>query len=172
MKGVRIFLMQILVVFRIACMTSAALAGIFCNTNFCYSRSEICDADTRKRASVSFGKICNTNAFKFGGGGIFHRNKKDYHFPGSEALDGLPPELKQSMGTKMMQNWRHLQREREFDHRIWLQPDHKGPLLFGGNPFLREATWFHFISAFEPCFCYEYWKEFDVANAYYGILKR
>ncbi len=70
--------MQILGVYRIACMTSGALAGVFCNTNFCYSRLETCDADRCKRANVSFGKVCNTNApKKFGGGGIFHCNR-DY----------------------------------------------------------------------------------------------
>ncbi len=57
-------------------MTSAALAGVFCNTNFCYSRVKTCDADRCKRANVSFGKVCNTNAPKFGGGGIFHCNSR------------------------------------------------------------------------------------------------
>ncbi len=64
--------MQSLGVYRIACMTSAARAGVFCNTNFRHSRLETCDADWCKRANVSFGKVCNTNAFKIGGGGIFH----------------------------------------------------------------------------------------------------
>ncbi len=67
--------MQILVVYRIACMTSATLAGVFCNSNFCYSRLETCDADRCKRASVSLGKVSNTDvSIKFGGGGIFHCN--------------------------------------------------------------------------------------------------
>ncbi|CAD7933859.1 unnamed protein product [Amoebophrya sp. A120] len=64
--------MQSLGVYSIACMTSAALAGICCNTNFRYSRLEICDAARCKRASVSVGKVCNTNAPKFRAGGVFH----------------------------------------------------------------------------------------------------
>ncbi len=68
--------MQIILgAYRIACMTSATLAGgVFCNTNFCYSRLKTCDADRCKRANVSLGKVCNTNASKFGGGGTFHCN--------------------------------------------------------------------------------------------------
>ncbi len=67
--------MQGLGVYRIACMTSAALAGVFCNTlHSCCSRLETSDADRCKRVSVSFGKVCNTNSPKFGGGGIFHCN--------------------------------------------------------------------------------------------------
>ncbi len=76
MKEVCIFLMQSLGVYRIACITSATLAVVFCNAIFRYSRLDICDANRCKRASVSLGKVCNTNAPKFGGGGTFHLNRQ------------------------------------------------------------------------------------------------
>ncbi|CAD7946400.1 unnamed protein product [Amoebophrya sp. A25] len=77
--------MQSLGVYSIACMTGAALAGICCNTNFRYSRLEICDAARCKRASVSVGKVCNTNAPKFGAGGVFHCDSKVDSARGSAA---------------------------------------------------------------------------------------
>eukprot|EP00392_Amoebophrya_sp_AT5.2_P014221 g14364.t1 len=84
------------------------------------------------------------------------KKAKKYHFPGHDALDGLPMEQREKWGSELLNQWEKRERDKQLD-RLFEQPQCKGPLLWGGNKFLAKSGWLHFASAFQECFCHDFW---------------
>ncbi len=82
--------------------------------------------------------------------------KDEYCFPGNECLDGLRPDLREELGTAMLNQLEKREQDRQWTKMFTHPKDYcKGPITHGPSKFVNDSTTHHFMVRFEECYCHE-----------------